>query len=409
MRILGVFLLIILFSNTAISQKIEITAKNGDCKYAIDISGKSEIIASAPISAGKVNEISSHKGDIYYFHKEHYTVWYSFIAEDDAILSFTITPDIKTDDYDFLLFECSSSSCCKDIITKTTKPIRTNISRTKVLADGITGLNKAAFKEYVHEGKGDNFSTSVKIFKGKKYYLLLDNVYGGNGGHTIEFTKEAISKKKLNNKPMLNINIVEEGKTTLINAQINVVHFNKEYKPDTIVSETNSALYIPIIKGDYYEISAKKDGYLYKETNFKVKEDDSLITETLELTKASIGTSFKLEKLYFVGGTAQFTGNYKSTLIKLLRSMKENPSLKIKIRGHVNRPNGSYIHKSEEYYNELSIARAKAVFNYLVKRGISESRLQYEGVGYSEMIYPNATLKSEMQQNRRVEVVVIEI
>ena len=407
MRKILLIILFFIFSLCTFSQTIELTAENADCKGAIDISNRTEIIASAPISAGLFNEISSYKGDVYYFNKEHNTVWYSFIADQDAILSFTITPDKSTDDYDFILFECPLTDCCTGIKNKKLKPIRTNISRTKVLADGITGLNDIASKKYVHEGKGDNFSKSVKLIEGTMYLLLLDNVYGGKGGHKINMQYNAIddTKEKFGDAK-LNLKIVEKDSNQLIDANITIIKFDNNYNTDTISKKNTSSLSFPLNIDDFYTIKITKKNYLYKEVSFKVGPNDTLISETVELTKIMIGSSFALKNLYFVGGTAQFTGKFKNTLIKLQRILRDNPSLKIMIRGHVNRPSGFYKRKSEEHYNQLSIARAKAVYDYLIKRGISKIRLQYQGVGYAEMLYPDAKLKSEMQQNRRVEIVV---
>ncbi len=406
LRFTLIITLLFIITEPVFSQKIIITEKNADCNSAIDISGRMNIAASAPISYGSINEISSNKGDIYYFENEHYTVWYSFVSEKDALLSFTISPDKATDDYDFILFECPTNDCCNGIKNKTIKPIRTNISRTKVYADGITGLNDYAIQEYVHEGKGDNFSKSVVIKKGVKYILLLDNVYGGTGGHSISFEYGPIKKERIRTtKPKLNLNIVENKTNKLLEADITIIHFDKDHNTDTTI-KSGSSLFMPLNIGEFYELRIKKDNYLLEELSIRAHNDDSLITKTVTLTMANVGASFELKKLYFRGGTAQFTGQYKNILMKLLRVMKENPSLKIKIIGHVNRPNGSYRQKSEEYYNQLSIDRAKAVSDYLIKRGISENRLDFYGVGYSEMIYPDATKQSEMQKNRRVEIIV---
>ncbi len=407
---LGIFIVSLFFITKLSAQEIEISSENGDCNNAIDISGKTEITANAPISFGKINEIASPKGDIYYFNKEHNTVWYKFVPEYDALLSFTIIPNIANDDYDFLLFECPENNCCDQIKNKKLKPLRTNISRTKPLANGITGLNNMASKSYVHEGKGDNFSKTVKVIQGKTYLLVVDNVHGGDGGHSIEFTYDRIEKKEIRkNSPMLNLNIVEKGSMELVNADITVIRFNEEYIADTSLQQTNSSLFLPLRVGDYYEIHIRKQDYLYRKIDFKVSANDTLMTRTIELSKATKGSSFDLENLYFKGGTAQFTGRYKTSLTNLHKVMKENPSLKINIRGHVNVAQGSYRQRTEEHYNELSLARAKAVYDYLVKRGISKDRMQYEGLGYSEMIFPKATLKSEMQKNRRVEIVVTDI
>ncbi len=404
---LVIFIISLLLITNITAQEIKLSSRNADCNGAIDISGKTNIKASAPVSFGKINEISSPKGDIYFFNKEHNTVWYKFVPQYDALLSFTITPDNANDDYDFLLFECPNDNCCGVITDKKIKPLRTNISRTKPLANGITGLNDMASQNYVHEGEGDNFSKTVKVIKGKTYLLVVDNVHGGDNGHSIDFNYERIKEKEVrNNRPMLNLNIVEKGSMELINADIIIVKFNKEYIADTILEQTNSSLFLPLEIGNYYEVHIRKQNYLYNKIEFTVGSNDSLMSHTIEMSIAEKGSSFDLENLYFKGGTAQFTGRYKTSLLKLLKVMKDNPSLKIIIRGHVNLPKGSYRKQNEDYYDNLSIARAEAVYNYLIGRGISEQRIQFEGRGYSEMVYPKAVLKSEMQKNRRVEIVV---
>ena len=55
---------------------------------------------------------------------------------------------------------------------------------------------------------------------------------------------------------------------------------------------------------------------------------------------------------------------------------------------------------------KLSLNRAKAVYEYLVKKGISPSRLTYKGYGYDRPIATNDT-KSGRALNRRTEFKII--
>ncbi len=55
----------------------------------------------------------------------------------------------------------------------------------------------------------------------------------------------------------------------------------------------------------------------------------------------------------------------------------------------------------------LSENRSKAVFDYLVKRGISFDRMDYEGFGESIPIESNDT-EDGRARNRRTEFVIIE-
>jgi outer membrane protein OmpA-like peptidoglycan-associated protein len=189
---------------------------------------------------------------------------------------------------------------------------------------------------------------------------------------------------------------------------LKLIQFDKDYKADTILIQKSSSLFYPLQSETYYTVKVNGLNYLSQEESFKVSPKDTLISLVMEMQNVTIGTLFELKKVYFTGGTANFTGNSSSALRKLVQTLKDNPNLKVEIQGHVNLPKGSYRKKTEEYYNQLSIDRAKAVYDYLIMRGIEIDRLEYQGYGYSKMVFPEATTADEMQQNRRVELKVID-
>jgi OOP family OmpA-OmpF porin len=72
----------------------------------------------------------------------------------------------------------------------------------------------------------------------------------------------------------------------------------------------------------------------------------------------------------------------------------------IEIKGHTD-------NTGDEIKNqELSEKRAKAVFDYLISKNISASRLSYRGLGGKEPIDTNETDEGR-RKNRRVAFVVI--
>ena len=72
----------------------------------------------------------------------------------------------------------------------------------------------------------------------------------------------------------------------------------------------------------------------------------------------------------------------------------------MKVSGHTDNVGGLAAN------TKLSTARAKAVVDYLIKKGISPSRLTYKGYAYSQPVAPNKTAKGRAQ-NRRVEFKVL--
>jgi outer membrane protein OmpA-like peptidoglycan-associated protein len=98
----------------------------------------------------------------------------------------------------------------------------------------------------------------------------------------------------------------------------------------------------------------------------------------------------------------------KSTLLKesyapldlLVNQLASQKTMIIQIKGHTD-------NSGDELKNrELSEKRAKAVFDYLVSKNISKSRLTYYGIGGKEPITTNDTEEGR-KKNRRVAFVVV--
>jgi outer membrane protein OmpA-like peptidoglycan-associated protein len=56
---------------------------------------------------------------------------------------------------------------------------------------------------------------------------------------------------------------------------------------------------------------------------------------------------------------------------------------------------------------DLSVQRAKFVYDFLVDKGIKKSRMSYKGFGASNKLYPLERTERERTLNRRVEIRVI--
>jgi len=393
---------------------IRLDNKSSDCSGAIDITGLKEVRATAPIGPGRYNEIQSSNKRQYTFKKEHHTVWYKFYVNQECSLSFVITPDNPKDDYDFVLFMGEEVETCRRIRKGELSPIRSNISRPAPGSKGVTGLGPAGNTDYVHEGKGNNWSKPVVLSPGIVYYLVLDNVYDKGSGHRIQLFYNSCQGPVLEQTEPLSVsfNVMQDQTRRLIPAHLVLVDQSKGYPDyDTVYNAKITSMSIPVKPGVMYayEISAKS--YLKKTGFFKLDSfpDNPVKTIDVVLKSVRLGGSFELENLYFEGGRATLIRKSYPALRELLAIMKDNPDLKIEIQGHVNRQDKRGQKYTEEYYNQLSIDRAKAVYDYLKKRGIDESRMKYTGFGYSQMIYPDATTQEQMQKNRRVVIKIISL
>ena len=90
----------------------------------------------------------------------------------------------------------------------------------------------------------------------------------------------------------------------------------------------------------------------------------------------------------------------EETLNTFLQYLSDNPDLRFRICGHTDNIG------TDEYNLDLSIKRAKSVYNWLVNKGIQPSRLEYTGFGKREPLI-NSTDDKSRAVNRRVEVQVI--
>ncbi|MDR4507564.1 MAG: OmpA family protein [Candidatus Brocadiaceae bacterium] len=92
---------------------------------------------------------------------------------------------------------------------------------------------------------------------------------------------------------------------------------------------------------------------------------------------------------------------FSSNLDNVVTILNKNPTMKIRIAGHTDNIG------SMGYNMDLSQKRAGAVRDYLVKMGISESRLSTIGFGYTKPVATNDTEEGR-SLNRRAELLPIE-
>lgn len=115
-----------------------------------------------------------------------------------------------------------------------------------------------------------------------------------------------------------------------------------------------------------------------------------------------IGKKIKLDKLHFYGNSDVVLTKSQYVLKNLLDIMISNPTLIIDIQGH--------ICCEEIDYNDISSKRAKAVYEFLLKNGISKDRISHQGFGSSSPIHPLPEhTEEERVTNRRVEIEIIKL
>jgi outer membrane protein OmpA-like peptidoglycan-associated protein len=139
------------------------------------------------------------------------------------------------------------------------------------------------------------------------------------------------------------------------------------------------------------------------------KPVERTLTKTIEDTATKKGATIVLKNLNFVGGNHILLPQSMPIVEELLSVMKNNPQLVISIQGHICCEPGNV--DGVDFATgdrNLSVARAAAIHNYLLRNGISSNRISYQGFGHSVPIYPYPERSEEERvANRRVEIVIL--
>lgn len=119
----------------------------------------------------------------------------------------------------------------------------------------------------------------------------------------------------------------------------------------------------------------------------------------VKAVKPPIGQKVTLKNVFFAINKSQLLPFSFDELNILADYLTQNINTTIEISGHTDNTG------AEEKNKTLSEARAKAVADYLISKGIDKSRTIYKGYGSIMPVAKNDT-KEHKQQNRRVEFVI---
>jgi len=414
------FFILIFLTNalTAYSQAgkpIQLGKNASDCLGALLLNDTVVGPVYSPKGWGNKLEIRGYElGDPYFIEKEHNTVWYKFVVPYDAIFTFDLIPNIKTDDFDFLIFQYDGPNFCKDIENGTRIPIRTNISRKNTEVDGRTGLSAASINEYVPSGPGSPYSKALDVKKGEMYYLLVDNPFKENEGHTVylhfrkvksDTTRQSQEGKSREEYSIpyrtLQITVTDKDSDNRLASTIGI-----DGLPDSVQSSYSSVsrVELDVISYRNYEISVVKKGYLLATETFLAK-NDSLYKVPIKLKKMELGDRLNLEKIKFEVDDTEILEKSLPALAQLKSFMDANPSVHIEIQGHVN----GEAKRNKRKFIKLSEARAEAIYKKLVESGVSKDRMSFKGFGNAKMIYPTPINNRQAEANRRVEIEIVKL
>ncbi|MEM1216129.1 MAG: OmpA family protein [Bacteroidota bacterium] len=174
---------------------------------------------------------------------------------------------------------------------------------------------------------------------------------------------------------------------------------------DTLQADASGRYALQLPKDTILGIDVYAKGYFLETQMVKVQPQASE-SLTITLPKADVGAVADIANLYFVGDMAVLLPRSEPELPRVKRFMEVNPHLKVEIAGHVNYPNTPPVPQTSDEW-DLSVRRARLVYDYLLSAGIPAAQLTYQGYGNHEMRFPRARSSEQQAANRRVEIRVV--
>jgi outer membrane protein OmpA-like peptidoglycan-associated protein/tetratricopeptide (TPR) repeat protein len=230
--------------------------------------------------------------------------------------------------------------------------------------------------------------------------FFASNKYSGKGGwdlYSFNLYEAARPEKIL----FLKGTVLDENTAEPVKARIELKNVETK-KVEEIHLDSNTGNYVKVAPFDNdYVMTVKKEGFVY-ETKY-INRVDSLHPTVrnvdVEIKPIELNESYRINDIYFGFNKYDLTLASKNVLDQLIEFLMENPGINIQIQGHTDNIG------NDADNLKLSDNRARSVYNYLVLKGISVTRLQYKGFGKTMPVADNDTEEGRAKNRRTVFVI----
>ena len=183
------------------------------------------------------------------------------------------------------------------------------------------------------------------------------------------------------------------------------VIFHTKNNKDSLETALDGSFEKLVVENTVVGVDIYKKDYFFDTQMVKAKKNS--VVMSIPLLPIEVGEKVSIKNLYYVGNQAVLLPRSKPELPKVLRFMQLNPAIKIEIAGHINAPFRTKA-QLQKWEWELSINRAKVIYDFLLENNIGEERLTFEGYGNTQMVFPKTRNEKEQSLNRRVEIRILD-
>lgn len=357
-------------------QEVQLPSNSNDCIFAIELQPDVAFgPTTAPVGAGRVQDVMRDKSNPWVFEYEHNTVWYKFTVPYSGNLEFDITKTDPKDNYNFIVFRYTDSYFSNRIIEGRVKPIAACFGAVDSAARIGTphlGMHvKDATKQFIDKNSSQGFVKSIPAKKGEVYYIALDNLSNKGSGHTIKVSIQVDSYEPT-------IIFWDNELKKRVDVDLLILEKNTDNRP--IVKDPRfRAGKVKFVPNFNYTLYAKKEGYfsVYKEFNSNIFREDTLLRVMLNRTVK--GTAFNINDVYFDDNGALLPES-DTALLNYISMFRNHNDITLQIKGYV-QSYGVDLQRDME----LSLKRAQSVKEFFVKNGIEESRMTVAGMTQNEI------------------------
>ena len=441
----------------------EVPSPKSDCQNAVILCDKSSFTVPSVIGSGRIKENPINTC----LREEKSSAWYKFTCDKPGSLTFVISPVNPADDIDFALFFLPDGlESCSNKVPIRCMASGLNIGESGPCG-GKTGMKMGLWDTEEQAGcqpGDDNFVAGIEMLEGQSFALLIQNYSNTGNGFSVEFGGTStflgpkawfkVSKLKLRmdttlwtrdvsqfaggiakwewnfgldakpqgskrrgphvvryastGKKSIRLTIeTKNGCVVTVVRTITVIAPPKE-KPKPPPEKMNVA---PTKEEEKIEppkaekplgTSPPKDsipvltGGINEDSEIEVENEEKaetrIIQQKWEIKRVGI--------LYFQADSFNVIEEHAEVLAEMVALLKASPDAVASVEGHTNNiPHTNYC-------TELSQKRALSVRDYLISKGIAESRLTDKAIGKKRPKEHNRNLYGR-RKNQRVEVLIM--
>ncbi|MEW5737625.1 MAG: OmpA family protein [Myxococcota bacterium] len=236
--------------------------------------------------------------------------------------------------------------------------------------------------------------------------LAIDEAKGCGDGWALDFVRLLVNRKRENTcKGTIRGRVVDaEGEAPIAKARVFLAD------KTSVESDAEGAFTFKDVPTGFEVVTASAAGYEDGSGTADVGQGEDNPEVVVRLTKGKaltfdsqtleVGKALELKTILFDQGKADLKPKSKPELDKVVKFLKDNPTVEIELSGHTSAEGDAASNRS------LSYRRVKACKDYITGKGIDPGRIVAVGHGPDLPVAPNDTEKNR-QKNRRVELRVV--